>query len=324
MEQLVTITRQQHASAVELEAINCEICHQSGRYLVAQRTDLFLGGTTRFTMYQCQGCGVLYQYPRPTPQTIDRLYPDDYPQYTHGIDTEHWLRRLDRRYGLHKRCKAILRHVKQGRLLDVGCATGDFLSEMQRQPGWSVVGIEPGSFAAHYTRSYVGIEVIQGILNTAPFTDQSFDAITMWDVLEHTYNPRMVIAEAARLLRPNGVLVINHPNIDSIDRHLFGHFWIGYELPRHMYLFPAYLLRRLMAEQGLYEVERRCFYGSHAATSTSLTFVCEAYCGKGHISQTINRIAFSKVARVLMVLYFKIIDQMQLGSNITVIFKKVI
>jgi ubiquinone/menaquinone biosynthesis C-methylase UbiE len=217
----------------------------------------------------------------------------------------------------------ITRHIRAGgRLLDVGCGTGDFLSEMQQQRGWSVMGLEPARHAARYAHDEEGLSVLAGVLNQAPLADQSFDAITFWDVLEHVYHPRAVIAEAARLLRPGGVLVINHPNIESLDRRIFGRYWLGYELPRHLYLFPAALLRQLMAEQGLYEVEQRCLYGSYSATISSLQFLLSEYLGRSHSDRLVNQVLLSMPLRFLAAPIFGVIDRQGLGSNITVVFRK--
>ena len=304
------------------ESVSCEICGQDSRRIVASRKDLFLGGDACFFMYECLGCGSVYQYPRPTEGKMTDFYPADYQQYTAGVHTERRLARFFRRYGLRKRCQFVMRYVTHGRLLDVGCATGDFLSEMQLQPEWQVVGIEPGHTAVVYAKQEVGVDAVEGVLNEAPFAKQSFAAITMWDVLEHVYNPRMVIQQAANLLRPGGILVVNHPNLDSIDRRIFGDLWLGYELPRHLYLFPANLLSRLMAEEGLDEIGQECLYGSHAATISSLMFKIEEKFGDGRFSRIMRKILFSRVMRLLLVPNFKIIEHYRLGSNITAVFQK--
>lgn len=306
------------------EAVPCELCSSDERRLVTAHPDLFLGGDTVYTMHECGRCGAVYQHPRPSPPAMGNYYPPDYEPYTPGVHTESWLRQLDRRYGLRKRCRMVTRHVAHGRLLDVGCATGAFLSEMKRQPGWTVMGIEPSSVATRYVREEVDVDVVQGVLNDAPFAPASFDAITMWDVLEHVYDPRTVLDEVARLLRPGGVFVVNHPNLDSIDRRLFGAFWLGYELPRHLYLFPTNLLRCLLAERSLREVERRCLVGSHAASATSVWLLTKWYWGQGRVSQSVRRLMFSKLFRLVALPYFQVIDRRKLGSNVTVVFKKVV
>ncbi|MEI7768744.1 MAG: class I SAM-dependent methyltransferase [Chloroflexales bacterium] len=319
----MTWTSSHLPSGVALEHVACEICGADDPQPVASRTDLFLGGEMVYTHCRCGGCGVIYQHPRPTAATIGRLYPDeDYPEYVPTLMSVSRLARTLRRYGLAKRCRRVTSYVTPGRVMDVGCSTGDFVWEISRRSGWSAMGIDISRAVVSYAQRQLGVTAAVGVLNTAPFTDGSFDAITMWNVFEHVYDPRAVIAEAARLLRPGGVFVITHPNLDSVDRRLFGNTWIGYELPRHIYLYPADLLRDLLGEYGLHEIERSCFYGSHAATATSLTFIFERLFGRGAISAALSRTAFSLPARLLAAPYFMLIDRLRLGSNITVVCRK--
>ncbi len=312
---------EQQARPVEMEETPCEICGSDERRLVAWRPDLMLGGDRLFYMHECRGCGVLYQHPRPAPDAMEAFYPPEYQPYTPKLEAEGWLRRLDRRYGLRKRCHAVTRRVPRGRLLDVGCATGDFLDEMRRVPGWSVVGIEPGAAAARYARLQQGLDVVEGTLNDSPFADRTFDAVTVWDVLEHVYDPRAVIRSLARLLRPGGVLVINYHNLRAIDRRLFGRFWCGYELPRHLYLFPDQLLGSLLAEHGLHEVERQCLYGSQASTTTTLQFLARTYLEQG-VADRVHDLLYSKIVRLVCLPYFYVTDRLLLGSNVTAVYRK--
>ncbi|MEI7643896.1 MAG: class I SAM-dependent methyltransferase [Chloroflexales bacterium] len=307
------------------ESPPCEICGVDAPVPVATRPDLMLGGDTPYTMCRCGGCGVIYQHPRPTEAMIGRHYPSDtsYPSYRRDVAAEPMLRRLSRRYGLIKRCRLVLRHVRAGRLLDVGCATGDFLSEMRRQPGWSVVGAEPSLAAARYAAGRTGAPILRGLLNDAPFATGIFDAVTMWDVLEHVYRPREVIAEAARILRPGGALVVNHPNTECIDRRVFGEIWVGYDLPRHTYLYPPDLLRQLMGEYGLREVERICLYGSHSVLADNLTYLVERRLGRGGASQLIARALRSLPARLATTPYIAATDRLRRGGNIAAVFVRV-
>ena len=304
------------------EQKRCEICGHGSSQLVAERPDLLLGGKDIYQMGECEGCGAIYLNPRPVPGKMADFYPEDYQPYTIGVHAENFLNRFLRRYGLKKRHKIIAKFVKQGTLLDVGCATGDFLAEVAAQEGWQVLGIETSAAAARYAREQVGLDVLVSTLNRASFPDESLDVITMWDVLEHVYDPCAVLDEVARLLRPGGLFVVNHPNLDSLDRRLFGRFWAGFELPRHLYLFPTQLLKDLMAQRGFEQVERRCLYGSHAGTSTSLRFFVQHSISSGRLSNLLSRMALSKLARILWVPYFKVIDGLKLGSNVTAVFQK--
>ncbi len=304
------------------EESHCEICRQSSRVLVAERTDLLLGGQEKYQIYECSNCGSIYLSPRPKPTKMADFYPQDYQPYTMGIHAENILNRFVRRYGLRKRYKIIEKYVRNGKLLDVGCATGDFLAEVALRKGWHVTGIETSITAAKYAKEQIGLDVLISTLNEASFPDESFDVLTMWDVLEHVYDPCTVLDEVARLLRPGGIFVVNHPNLDSLDRRLFGRFWAGFELPRHLYLFPTNLLKDLMNQRSFQQIERLCLYGSHAGTSTSLKFLIQHVVGSRYFSEVFTRIALSKGARILLVPYFKIIDALKLGSNVTAVFIK--
>jgi 2-polyprenyl-3-methyl-5-hydroxy-6-metoxy-1,4-benzoquinol methylase len=310
------------SASIDRESPPCEICGADAPELVAARPDLMLGGDEMFSMCRCTRCGALYQHPRPTEAEIGRHYPADssYPAYRRDLVAEPPLRRMARRRVLRRRCNLVTRYVPAGRLLDVGCATGDFLGEMGQTPGWAVVGTEPSPAAAHLAAISTGAPILRSLLNNAPFADASFDAITMWDVLEHVYRPREVITAAARILRPGGVLIINHPNTASLDRKIFGQRWVGYDLPRHTYLYPAELLRQLMAEHGLREVKRVCLYGSHSVLADNLSYLIESRFGRGTASRLIGRILRSLPIRLATAPYIAVIDRLRQGGNIAAVF----
>ncbi len=305
-----------------MEDVACELCGTDVYTPQVRNTDFFLGGTTPFQMVECAGCGVLYQRPRPTPSAIGGHYPPEYQPFTPGVRSESWLRRLERRYGLGKRCDLIERYVPHGRLLDIGCATGDFLAEMRRRPHWLVAGIEPNHLAAQYANEQLNGTVAEGNANAIPFASAAFDVVTMWDVIEHVYDPQVVLGELSRLLRPGGVLVMNYPNLHSLDRQVFGRYWCGYDLPRHLYLFDQSHLQRFMAAHGFAEQERRCLYGGYSATTTSLVFLARARSGTGRAVNIAQGIARSKVLRAATMPYFKLLDSAALGSSVTTVYRK--
>jgi 2-polyprenyl-3-methyl-5-hydroxy-6-metoxy-1,4-benzoquinol methylase len=117
-------------------------------------------------------------------------------------------------YGRHLRILAELL-PQQGSLLDVGCATGVFL-DMARREGWQATGLEISSRSAQYARDHFGLEVVTGTLEEESWSSRSFDAITMWDVIEHMADPRTAVAQAGRLLKEGGMLVVSTPNGGSL------------------------------------------------------------------------------------------------------------
>jgi 2-polyprenyl-3-methyl-5-hydroxy-6-metoxy-1,4-benzoquinol methylase len=104
-----------------------------------------------------------------------------------------------------------------GKLLDVGCATGSFLS-LAKGNGWECRGVEVSSFAAAQARERTGCEVFCGQFAHAPFADGMFDVVTMWDLLEHLPDPVTALRKAGTLLKANGLLLVNTPNEDSLTR----------------------------------------------------------------------------------------------------------
>ena len=234
--------------------------------------DLLFPSDERFQLVSCERCGHIYQNPRPTPAAIGHYYPENYHPFLIAVEDEPSpLRRIDRAFGLHMRTSAVHKAAggRPGRLLDVGCATGVFLDGM-RKLGWQVQGVEPSAYAASYGRRRFGLDVFEGLLEDAPLPPASFDAITMWDVLEHVHEPQPVLAELARLLRPGGVLVLSLPNPDSLEARLLDQYWLGWDLPRHLNLFRPAQLRASMARHNM-PVERiRSFTAGHAVMVMSL------------------------------------------------------
>lgn len=254
-----------------MERTACAMCgHDDGRLLI-ESDDLLHPSDQRFQMVVCGRCGHIYQNPRPTIAAIDRYYPDDYISYQTAIeDDPRWWRRLDRRYGRYRRCAAVHRAAgAPGLLLDVGCATGLFLDGMRRF-GWRAQGVEPSRTAAEYARRRFGLDVFGGRLEEARFADASFDAVTLWDVLEHVHDPRATLAEVARILRPGGLLVLSMPNPGSLEARLLGRFWLGWDLPRHLNLFRPDPLKRHLRDYGFVTERIRSFIYGYATLVLSV------------------------------------------------------
>jgi SAM-dependent methyltransferase len=221
---------------------------------------------------RCQGCGLMYLNPRPSQDEIAAYYPAEYGPFRPAIEDErHALMRWMRRRKLVQRRRLIERYSGRatGRILDVGCATGIFLHEMV-SAGWQAAGVEPVTHAAKYAQTRFGLDVFEGLMAQAPFEPGTFDVVTFWDVLEHTFSPAQELAHAARLLAPGGLVVINVPNWRSVDRELFGPHWIGFDPPRHLYVFTERTLTALLRKAGLRPLAWICLMPAYFAFIVSL------------------------------------------------------
>jgi SAM-dependent methyltransferase len=136
----------------------------------------------------------------------------------------------------------VSRFMQPGRLLDVGCASGAFLKCALRA-GWKVAGVEPSSTLAESARRATGGDAdIQSCgLQEAHF-EARFDAITLWDVLEHVPDPIAFARACRNLLKPGGILFVNVPDIDSSVARLLAGRW-PLLLPEHLNYFNTSALQ---------------------------------------------------------------------------------
>jgi SAM-dependent methyltransferase len=132
---------------------------------------------------------------------------------------------------------------RKGRLLDVGCASGLFLRHAM-DAGWDVVGVEPAEGLCRTARELLGpqAEIHGSTLQATHFNPASFDAITLWDVLEHVPDPVSFLERCASVLKPGGYLFAKVPDLDSLQSRLLGSRW-PLLLPEHLSYFNVGSLR---------------------------------------------------------------------------------
>jgi SAM-dependent methyltransferase len=220
--------------------------------------DRLTGAPGSFTVLSCSGCGLAFTHPRLRPEDFATYYPESYSAYEPNVSDRP--PSLGERLGSLQRQAVVrfgpYRKVWQrppGRLLDVGCGTGDLAAIFGRR-GWNVAGIEPSSAAAEHARA-IGVEAVAGTLADAPWEEAEFDAILFNHSLEHIDDPAQAVTEAARLLRPGGLLAIAVPNFGSWHRRIFGSAWFQLDLPRHLQHFDRASLSTLVEAAGLRPVE---------------------------------------------------------------------
>jgi len=180
-----------------------------------------------FNVLECPGCGLVYVSPLPEKVLIESAHSDSY--YAPWLKNQ----RSKRIKMWEKRLRTLNRlSVNKGRLLDIGCAEGLF-PELAGKDGWDATGTEISHFAAQYGKEKLGLNIIQGELIDMKFPDNTFDAVTMWHVLEHTRDPIAVLREIRRILKDNGIFILAIPNMNNFL------FQLAYRLirGRRMHLF---------------------------------------------------------------------------------------
>jgi SAM-dependent methyltransferase len=145
--------------------------------------------------------------------------------------------------------RSISRHLPhQGRLLDVGTAGGSFL-EAARHHGFRPEGVEPNRWLAEWGEREYGVRIRPGTLFDARHQSESFDVVTVWDVIEHTPDPAAVLAECRRVLREDGTLVVSYPDRGSLIARLMGRRW-PFLSSVHLYYFTRRTMREALERTG--------------------------------------------------------------------------
>lgn len=141
------------------------------------------------------------------------------------------------------------------RHLDIGCALGHMMLEA-RAAGWETAGVETSPFAARYAGEHTGCDVYAGTLEKAAFSSNSFDVVTLMDVIEHTPEPLKLASEIFRILRPRGVLFIITPNFGSLFVKLYGRKAYGVWPDQHVVYFQPSTISKLLFKAGFSKVIR--------------------------------------------------------------------
>ena len=258
---------------VAIAEATCPICATLSATLLFRGPDRLMGLPGEFQMVRCDQCATCYQWPQLPWSELKRYYEGDYDSYATAIqDESSWLRRAVLRVYPRKMRRFVERFHQSGQLLDVGCGSGLFLEEMQRSGRWELQGLEPTTSAAAYVRQRFGIPVIEQTFEQVDLAPESLDLVTLWHVLEHVQDPVGTLRKIWQGLRPGGYLICSVPNYESLSRCLFGPYWVGWDLPRHLFIFPRETLIWLMAREGFQPRADACFMISYASLVHSLDF----------------------------------------------------
>lgn len=192
---------------------------------------------------QCNHCGYVYANPRWPSEALLQAYTD--------VQDEVYEReREGRELTFEKHLKAVEKawgEGKRGRMLDVGAYIGVFV-EVARQRGWDAWGLEPSAWA-YKTAQQRGVPMIQGTLDSPEVQAQSFDIITMWDVIEHVDDPQGELRKAYHLLKPGGMVVVHTMDIDSLAAKLMGNRW-PWLMDMHIHYFSQKTMRQMLEQVG--------------------------------------------------------------------------
>lgn len=301
-----------------MESVRCALCGSDNPELLFVGHDRLHRVPGEFNVVRCRECCLVYLNPRPTWNEMEKYYPVDYAPY--NLKPSSLLQRWIYRGGLLKKRRLVRKYKVCGTLLDVGCATGNFLQVMSQDGNWTLYGLEPDIESACQAAQISGAEVFCGRLEDADYPPGLFSVITMWHVLEHLRDPLNALAKLRWALKPDGVLIMAVPVLDSIDARLFGPYWSGYDVPRHLFAYSTATLREMLAYSGFSFLRSESFIGGYDAFRISLGFWAEECLKPWPLSlQLVQAASRSVISRFLMLPYFGVINWLGHGSTAVVV-----
>lgn len=264
---------------IRLEEVPCPRCRGGERHTVIRGRDYLHGLPGEFLVAECDRCGMWFQNPRPVAEDFVQLYPDDYRPHAPAAGRElqaipasraRYLRD-ELGYGelaatarrstdwrtfafwnpihrWHAGMDLLPRFVPEGRLLEVGCGSGERLRTL-REHGWRrLEGIELVPAAAAEARQH-GFTVECGPLEELieQYPDATFDVIVSSMVIEHLPDPFGAVGRMAAKLKPGGQFLFSTICRDAADAAMYGKRWGGLDLPRHLAFFRRADLAAMLA-----------------------------------------------------------------------------
>lgn len=226
---------------------NCPVCNATN-FRISLTCKDYTVSKEDFKIVTCESCSFKFTNPRPENEILGNYYKSE-EYISHSNTKKGIISRLYhavRNYTLKKKIQLVSKHVSRGTILDYGCGTGMFLKVCQ-DAGWKSFGMEPDE-GARKIGSEMGLTVFSDKITLNEYTNsQSFDAITLWHVLEHVTDLDDTLNFFKTRISDKGVLIIAVPNHTSFDAQYYKEFWAAYDVPRHLYHFHPQTIEKLLA-----------------------------------------------------------------------------
>lgn len=334
-------------------SIRCPSCKNDHlKYLFPTQDRLEKKPPENHALYQCKTCDLVFLFPQTTQSNFQEHYGTAYISHQIKKDDTEPKRKHLRAIIEHLRAQVwqhlfqttlsisekipfwkqillrIFRHSKwfrynplqfpgnQAKLLDFGCGVGTYLKNLKKR-GWNIYGIEPSPSAASYCQQQ-GLDVRQGFSLSENWPESTFDIITLNQVFEHISDPNQTLVDIHQALKPDGILLMNVPNFQSVAAQLFKSYWFNLDTPRHNFLFTPKTLRKLLSANG-FEILSIYTASSAKGWSGSMEYILRDAL---HFPIERDRIRKNNILNACFIPIARIFDWLGIGDNLFIIARK--
>lgn len=272
-------------------SVPCGACGQTALVPLFTGGDRNQGMVKRtFTIARCAACGIVQTTPPPDAEERAAMYPVQY--YPGVID------RNSNRAAQRDKIGLVRSYKTAGRLVDIGAGVGLFVRHALDN-GFDAFGVEMSAQAVATGTGSLDVPLTCGDFLSTPIPPASCDVVTLWHVFEHLDDPRAILLKIRQILRPDGVVVIAVPNVDSWQARIFRGAWYHLDVPRHLFHYSPASLANLLAGAAFTVVDIRFGWAEHDPAGFLGSVMRLSPPGEGMVHRAVRKLVGNPAARVL-------------------------
>jgi SAM-dependent methyltransferase len=238
---------------MKVESLLCPICQNVEYDISYNGYDYFneKNEIKNFKIIKCINCGLARNYPLPY---IDDVFADVYQDFSYIDPYEN--PKLWNTFFMPI-IKKMKKYKKNGKILDIGCSSG-YLLKLAKDSQFETFGVELNPNAVKYGNENYGLNILNKDLESANFDSSSFDIIVCSQLMEHIVNPENLLNEINRVLKKDGILIIDSPNYAGLMVKFFGKKWGGYQPQWHVWQFTPKSISELLSINNFKVIDVSC------------------------------------------------------------------